>query len=351
VWQPGTVPVGEDDAPAPDGGALATSDPESRPADVASVRRSAARFGGRPDDPTFAEGARRFVRRHGWRAYALPVLVIVTVVALISTGGNVKRIAEVASGGGSTGSATTPPVADGNIALKSDEPGADARNTVLKAGALPTGAPYTMQGTGSFSVLKGTGPVVGRGPVHRYVIDVENGITGVDTAEFARVVQSTLSDGRSWSGHGVALQRVDSGSAEMHVSLTSVMTERRLCGYDIPIETSCFAPATGGAANRVVLNVARWVRGNAAYVGDLGAYRTYMVNHETGHGLGHEHAHDCLPGGLAPVMMQQTIGLRSAVSHKLCQANPWPYPPNAAGAPGAEAPDTAQNSEFNLKND
>ena len=39
--------------------------------------------------------------------------------------------------------------------------------------------------------------------------------------------------------------------------------------------------------NRVVLNDARWVRGDAAYVGDLDAYRIYMINHEDGHALGH----------------------------------------------------------------
>ena len=102
-----------------------------------------------------------------------------------------------------------------------------------------------------------------------------------------------------------------------------------------------------GCVNRVVLNDARWVRGDAAYVGDLAAYRIYMINHEDGHALGHEHAHECLPGGLAPVMMQQTFGLRSAATGKLCQANPWPYPPGATGAPGAEQRRTPpQNDEY-----
>jgi hypothetical protein len=106
----------------------------------------------------------------------------------------------------------------------------------------------------------------------------------------------------------------------------------------------------GSNVNRVVLNDSRWVRGDAAYIGDLDAYRDYMVNHETGHALGHQHAHDCLADGLAPAMMQQTIGLKSTTG-QFCQANPWPYPPGASDAPGAEAPDTTNNSEFNLQNE
>src|SRR4029079_15471266 len=111
---------------------------------------------------------------------------------------------------------------------------------------------------------------------------------------------------------------------------------------------SCYSPAAMSGTNRVVLNVSRWARGSTAYVGDLNAYRIYMINHEDGHALGHMHAHQCLPGGLAPVMMQQTFGLRSAATGQLCQANPWPYPPGVKGAPGAEQPDTPQNDEYSL---
>jgi hypothetical protein len=99
-----------------------------------------------------------------------------------------------------------------------------------------------------------------------------------------------------------------------------------------------------------VLNDSRWVRGDAAYIADLASYRTYMINHETGHAIGHLHAHECLAGGLAPVMMQQTIGLLTT-SGQICQANPWPFPPGATDAPGAEAPDTQINNEFNLQNE
>ena len=50
-------------------------------------------------------------------------------------------------------------------------------------------------------------------------------------------------------------------------------------------------------------------------------------------------------------MMQQTFGLRDAVTKKLCAANPWPYPPGASDAPGVEAADTRYNDEYSLAHD
>ncbi|MFN2518195.1 MAG: DUF3152 domain-containing protein [Jatrophihabitantaceae bacterium] len=343
------MPTGEVDDKRTRSAQLLTPD---RNEDVALARRNAPTFGARPDDATLLKSLRGFARRYGWRAYALPVLVVITILGLMSAGG-AKRPAARSQPPGAA-SVPAPPTASGNIALKSDQPGSDARNTVLAAEALPAGADYTKVGAGTFRILAGHGPVVGKGTVHRYSVEVENGISGIDLTQFARQVQSVLSDPRSWPGHnGVALQRVDSGAAEFHVTLVSSMTVRKLCGYDLPIETSCFVqtdPASGATINRVVINDSRWVRGDATYVGDRNAYRIYLINHEQGHALGHQHAHQCLPDGLAPVMMQQTFGLKSAATHTMCQANPWPFPAGVTGAPGAEQPDTPQNSEIRIKN-
>jgi hypothetical protein len=353
------VPAWEDDEPRTWSARVLTSERDEHAHhdghdDVAFARRSAPSFGGRPEDPSFRESLREFARRYGWRAYALPVLAVITVLALMTTGGGGPAPTSHSAGGGPSQTQPAPPTASGRIPLKSDQPGSGSQNKAITAAALPPGPSYTLSGTGSFRVLAGTGPVVGTGTVHRYTVDVENGVVGIDLTQYAKLVQQTLSDHRSWAGHaGVALQRVDSGPVDFHVTLTSSYTVRNLCGYDLPIETSCFVPAgtANSDVNRVVMNDARWVRGDAAYVGDLNEYRVYMINHEDGHALGHQHAHQCLPGGLAPVMMQQTIGLKSAVTGQMCSANPWPYPPGVRGAPGAEAADTAQNSEYGLKND
>ncbi len=227
-------------------------------------------------------------------------------------------------------------MASGNSRLKVDQPGANAQNEALASDQLPAGAPYTKQGARTFRVLPGTTRAVGAGTPKRYAIEVENGVTGVDLTAFAAKVDAVLDDPKSWTAQaGVALQRVDAGLVDFHVTLTSAMTVRQLCGYQLRIETSCWAAAD----SRVVLNVARWVRGDAAYLGDLDAYHIYMINHETGHALGHSHAHGCLANGMAPVMMQQTITLKAA-NGKLCSANPWPFPPSVPGTPGVEIPGT-----------
>ena len=317
--------------------------------DVEIARRGVASFGG-GGGPGMADAVREFVRRYGWRAYALPVLLTLTVVALLTVRDTPPARRSVATGNdhpGATASSGSAPVAPPSIPLKSDTSSGKGIRA-LAAAQLPRGGPYTKAGDGTFRVLKGTTKIVGKsGQLFRYDVEVENGIKGIDLTRYSKLVDTTLDDPRSWTGHGVRLQRVSSGYVDFHVTLTSAMTVRKYCGYDIPVETSCYAPAAStGTVNRVVLNDARWVRGASSFVGDLTAYRVYMINHEDGHALGHQHAHQCLPGGLAPVMMQQTFGLKSAITGKRCGANQWPYPPGAKGAPGAEQPDTNQNNEY-----
>jgi hypothetical protein len=294
-----------------------------------------------PAPPRPRKGWRRFVKQFGWRAYALPVLAVLTVLALFTTNTNSDRRA-VGLPVPKTATVAAPPTAEPSGTIATDTPTTGFNNEVLASDALPAGAAYTAQGTGTFSVIPapaGTaGVIIGTaGPVETFDIEVENGVTGIDLNAFAATVMQTLSDSRSWvGGKNVRLERVASGPTDFEISLTSSMTVRQLCGYDIQIETSCFAPTF---SNRVVINNARWVRGDVSYGPDIASYRQYVINHETGHALGHSHAHECLTGKvpLAPVMMQQTIGLKT-VSGQTCAPNQWPYPPGVTDAPGAEQP-------------
>jgi hypothetical protein len=93
-------------------------------------------------------------------------------------------------------------------------------------------------------------------------------------------VETALSDPRSWTGGGkVRMQRVNTGTPSFRVSLTSQLTIRapELCGWDIPLEASCYNQR---ADQRVLINDARWIRGAAAYAGDVPTYRVYAINHE-----------------------------------------------------------------------
>lgn len=276
--------------------------------------------------PPWVEALRRFTQRHGWRAYAIPVLAVVTVVALSNVAGGSHS-----SSGQTALTAAVPAAGTGG-------PESHATNSVkvevskhaeeLDSEQLPPGAPYAEHGDGTFRVVAGTSAVTGSGPLRRYVIDVENGVSGVDLTTFAGVVQSTLADRRSWTGnHAVSLQRVaDPAQADFHLSLTSSMTVRQYCGYERKIETSCWEADHG--PSRVNLNIARWVRGDTSFGQDLGTYHLYMINHEVGHALGHMHSYRCLPTGQAPVMMQQTITLKenNGKGPKICQPNAWPFP-------------------------
>ena len=142
--------------------------------------------------------------------------------------------------------------------------------------------------------MPGADPQVGQGTakVFTYTVEVEDGIDTTSFGgdeNFARMVSQTLANPKSWTHNPqFAFTRVDSGQPDFRVSLTSPMTAREGCGYEIPIETSCYNPSFGPDGQpRVLLNEARWVRGAVPFQGDVGAYRQYLINHEIGHAIGY----------------------------------------------------------------
>ncbi len=295
---------------------------------------------------------RHFAARYGWRAYALPLLVLVSIFALSTTSFHKHRKAGVDATAGSMAvasgaqSATPTRTAPTPTRTSAAKPSSTPATRALAPLALPPGATYSKSGNGTFTTVPGTSGVIGKGRLYRFSIEVENGVGGVDTEAFAATVMKALGDPRSWTRTGqISLQRVDTGAVDFHLSLVSSLTVRTLCGYSLPVETSCY----DGGQSRVVLNVARWVRGARVYPGDIETYRLYAVNHEVGHAIGHNHSHSCLSNGLAPVMMQQTIGTKTA-NGTVCRANPWPFPSEVSDAPGAEQPGDGPDSEFFQRN-
>lgn len=170
--------------------------------------------------------------------------------------------------------------------------------------------------TDQFSIAPGTSAAVGQGERWTYTVEVEVGIP-VDPAELAALVDSVLADPRGWAAAGdVRLQRVDADSEpSFRVRLATPATTDAHCA---PLDTYGELSCRNGAD--VMLNLRRWVEGAAASEMDLTEYRQYMVSHEVGHALGRDHEECPGPGQLAPVMLQQTLGLGG------CRPNPWPLP-------------------------
>lgn len=184
--------------------------------------------------------------------------------------------------------------------------------------------PVPARGEGTFQYATTGGPLFGRsGTVHRYRVAVERG-SNEDVTEFAVAVDAALGDPRSWIAGGHRMQRVPDGQAhEFTVYLATAETAERMCaagGVNIQVSgrpyTSC---RTSG---RVIINLDRWRLSIPDYTSakvPLPVYRSYVVNHEVGHQLGHGHELCPRAGRPAPVMMQQTLSLDG------CVANPWPY--------------------------
>ncbi|MEU4239557.1 DUF3152 domain-containing protein [Actinoplanes sp. NPDC026619] len=172
--------------------------------------------------------------------------------------------------------------------------------------------------SGSFTYVGGFGPILGSGgPIHRFKVAVEKPATGV--TDFANAVNRTLGDRRSWiASHRFRFQRVpDSAHAEFIIYLASAATSEKMCrtgGLETDGFTSCRVP------RKVIINSDRWAGAIHGYGAPLATYRAYAINHEVGHQLGHGHEQCPGKGRRAPVMMQQTYGLKG------CAANSWPYP-------------------------
>lgn len=146
-----------------------------------------------------------------------------------------------------------------------------------------------------------------------YVVQTEGGLP-IRSTSFARIVDRTLGDVRSWAqGDTDTLARTNNPGASLRILLATPATTDELCA---PLDTRGRVSCRNGA--NVVINAWRWVNGAESYANDLDRYRQYVVNHEVGHALGHPHAACPVHGELASVMVQQTLGLDG------CRANPWP---------------------------
>jgi hypothetical protein len=181
-------------------------------------------------------------------------------------------------------------------------------------GPAITPVPVSPSPDGRF-LIAGGASAGGSGRLVRFTVEVEPEAR-VDAASVVDAVERALYDERSWS-RDVRFERVgDPDLAQVRIIVARPTTVDDICGRAGARTEGSYSCWTGRIA---ALNVMRW-RSGAPDFDDLDVYRTYLVNHEVGHALGHRHASCPARGDLAPVMVQQTKSTQG------CLANGWPYP-------------------------
>lgn len=145
-----------------------------------------------------------------------------------------------------------------------------------------------------------------------YRIETRGTITA-SMKRFRRQVAQTFADPRGWRAAGVGFRRVRTGG-DFSVVLAAAGT--------VPsFSSGCSAQWSCRVGRYVIINQLRWRHASPSWNRankPLRGYRHMVVNHETGHWLGHGHLSCGGNGELAPVMMQQSKGLDG------CRHNPWP---------------------------
>lgn len=190
-------------------------------------------------------------------------------------------------------------------------PVVDRSRALVVARPAPTRSPegWLVAGGGGVDPVDDTGRVV------RWTFEVEDGLD-VDLAAAADAAERALHDPRSWAREHT-LERVDSpDDARVRILVARPATVDRLCARAGLATNGYFSCWNGRVA---AINHDRWSAG-VDHIDDLALYRAYVVNHEVGHALGHDHRGCAGAGTTAHVMQQQTRTLAG------CVANPWPHP-------------------------
>ena len=139
-------------------------------------------------------------------------------------------------------------------------------------------------------------------------------------SDFRAKVEETLNDARGWTRAGLKFVEVNSGQ-DVNVILSDPASLGATGGCSSELSCTTWA-------NQVIINDVRWREGTeASRAGGMSTrdYQHMVVNHEMGHWLGHyAHIDGCTAengflGGPAPIMLQQSTGLRGCNSF-----NAWP---------------------------
>jgi hypothetical protein len=272
--------------------------------------------------------SRRVRLRRTLAGLVLLALVVTVTVRLVSREDAVGAAAAAADRlpgvRVSASAAASPTPSSPSSSPSSVTPTQDGQDGSTTTAPSRTGAVKVPQnGSGKVRVVSVPGPQsMASGRTVRYTVEIEQGL-GVDEAEVVRTIKSVLLDERGWQKEdavrfvNVSPAQEQAGThVDIRITLASPGLTDRLCA---PLRTLSQVSCWNGG--RSVLNLRRWQLGDDSYGADVDRYRIYQVNHEVGHGLGHQHASCPAKGKRAPVMVQQTLSLQG------CKA--WPYPTGA----------------------
>lgn len=135
-----------------------------------------------------------------------------------------------------------------------------------------------------------------------------------DINDFKAKVAETYKDSRGWSQIATFKEVQSGGDFSLIISDAASLDATPGCSGDLSCTTW---------SNQVIINDLRWREGTEASRAAGMSTRDYqhmVINHETGHWLGHyAHIEGCDAGGPAPIMLQQSTGLRGCDSF-----NAWP---------------------------
>ena len=134
----------------------------------------------------------------------------------------------------------------------------------------------------------------------RYTTVVDSGVN-YPSRKFAEEVAIYLADPNGWISESYSFVRSRNPSVVIHLSSPSYLAKN-----------GCRDPSLSCAemnGRHMYLNCMRWMEGAPASKLPLYDYRQYMVSHEMGHILGHDHVSCPSPGAPAPIMLQQTNGI------------------------------------------
>ncbi|HYO20131.1 MAG TPA: DUF3152 domain-containing protein [Dermatophilaceae bacterium] len=172
-----------------------------------------------------------------------------------------------------------------------------------------------IRATGVYATAPGGTARQGSGTLKTYAVEVETG-TAQSAPTFSAAVDATLANPASWAGQGRwSLQRVTPDRADIVIRLATPATVDKVCAT-VGLNTIGYVSCRAG--KYVMINLDRWLHAVPDYRGDVALYRQYVINHEVGHQLGYGHQSCPGPGRRAPVMQQQTFGLKG------CLPNAWP---------------------------